>query len=65
MFQSIEDLMLFTFELSPLKITGNSKRFASDFFFWQKVTCKYAFELDGIPAESDYLEVRYAVSKYV
>lgn len=26
----------------------------------RKVTCKYAFELEGIPAESDYLEVRYS-----
>ena len=30
--------------------------------YLQKVTKSYAFELEGIPAESDYLEVRYAVS---
>ena len=29
---------------------------------FQKVTKEYAFELDDVPAESDYLEVRYAVS---
>jgi len=33
------------------------------FYLLQKATKKYAFEKVDVPVESDYLEVRYAVSR--
>ena len=33
------------------------------FHLLQKATKKYAFEKVDVPVESDYLEVRYAVSR--
>ena len=55
-------ISVWTYIISNWLIPHTQKKNKTLNFAFQKVTKEYAFELDDVPAESDYLEVRYAVS---
>ena len=37
----------------------------SSYFIFQKINKNYAFEIPGVPAECECLEIRYDVSTYI